>query len=39
LPEQENRESAMLTFTVIGAVFVTLIVASLCSGDGRASYE
>lgn len=29
----------MLTFTVIGAVFVTLIVASLCSGDGRASYE
>jgi hypothetical protein len=29
----------MLTFTLIGAVFVTLIVASLCSGDGRATYE
>jgi hypothetical protein len=29
----------MLTFTLIGAVFVSLIVASLCSGDGRASYE
>jgi len=29
----------MLTFTLIGAVFVTLIVASLCSGDEHASYE
>jgi hypothetical protein len=29
----------MLTFTLIGMFFVSLIVASLCSGDGRASYE
>ena len=29
----------MFTFTLIGAIFVSLIVASLCSGDEHASYE
>jgi len=29
----------MLTFAVVGAIFVALFIAALCSGNGRATYE
>jgi hypothetical protein len=29
----------MFTFTLIGAIFAALFVASLLSGEGRAHYE
>jgi len=29
----------MLIFEIVGALFATLIIAALCSGDGRATYE
>jgi hypothetical protein len=29
----------MLTFAIVGAIFVTLFLAALCSGNGRATYE
>jgi hypothetical protein len=29
----------MLIFEIVGGLLVTLFIAALCTGDGRASYE